>query len=137
MKISKSELRAAFKRIQEAAALTVSQQEWRSEVDKIALKLASKRVWYGSLEKLKIEISVVKMPVLSAQVLPSEWLKAAELATVTCPKCHGTGQYRWGVCENGNPPKHSGVCFGCEGKGRQDKDDFFRNQTYWRHVKVF
>lgn len=125
---SKNQLRAAYKKIQQVAEFVVGSKEWRIEVDKIALKLASKR--------LNIEIAVANTPTLAAKIQPSEWLKAAELATVTCPKCHGSGHYRWGACENGKPPKHSGVCFGCEGKGRQDKDDFFRNRTYWKHVKV-
>jgi hypothetical protein len=29
---------------------------------------------------------------------------------------------------------HSGPCYRCEGKGRQDQDDFCRNRTYDRHA---
>jgi len=116
---TKEELRVAYKNIQEAAVFTVDRKEWRIEVDKIALKLAATRL---------------KAAATTEEVLPSEWLKAAELATVTCPKCHGSGEYRWGACVNGKPPAKGGPCFACEGKGRQDQDDFFRNRAYWRRA---
>ena len=113
---TKTELRAAYKKIQEAAAFAVGKAEWRLEVDKIVLQIITAR---GCTD-------------LSA-ARPSEWLKGAEQATVKCPKCHGTGRYSWGGTVNGKPVK-TGSCFACEEKGRQDMDDFFRNRAYWRRA---
>lgn len=50
----------------------------------------------------------------------------------TCPKCRGSGEYRWGGTVNGKPV-HSGKCFSCKGTGRQDKSQIARNHTYNRH----
>lgn len=50
-----------------------------------------------------------------------------------CPKCRGSGVYRWGPSINGRPPQHSGECFSCNGTGRQDQRQIRRNQTYNRY----
>jgi hypothetical protein len=51
----------------------------------------------------------------------------------TCCKCKGTGEYRWGVSENGKPPKHGGPCYSCQGTGKQSKRQIRRNETYNRY----
>ena len=115
---SREELRAAFKKMQDVAAFIVGKAEWRLEVNKILLKIITARNC--------TDLSAAR---------PSEWLKAAEQATVKCPKCKGSGIYYWGASVNGKMT-HSGPCFACEEKGRQNSDDFFRNREYWKHVKV-
>ncbi len=49
-----------------------------------------------------------------------------------CPKCNGSGQYRWGAVVNGQP-KHSGQCHSCRGTGKQSRADIERNRAYNRH----
>jgi len=49
-----------------------------------------------------------------------------------CPKCKGSGQYRWGAVVNGQS-RHSGACHSCGGKGYQDESDIRRNIAYNRH----
>lgn len=49
-----------------------------------------------------------------------------------CPKCRGTGVYRWGATVNGQA-QHEGTCFSCRGTGRQDARQIARNRTYNRY----
>jgi DnaJ-class molecular chaperone len=49
-----------------------------------------------------------------------------------CPKCRGTGEYRWGGTVNGKPGR-TGTCFSCRGSGRQDARQIARNHTYNRY----
>lgn len=49
-----------------------------------------------------------------------------------CPKCNGSGEYRWGPVINGVCEK-SGPCHSCRGTGRQRHSDIARNHTYNRH----
>ena len=48
-----------------------------------------------------------------------------------CPKCKGTGLYKWGGTVNGKP-LHSGACFSCQGTGWQDQEQIGRNRAYNR-----
>lgn len=131
--VTVAEKRKAYADIQDASGYTVGRDEWKAAVDKIALQLAAKRLEI-TLPEGQV-LSAENMPNLAAQVTPREWLKAAEKATVTCPKCKGSGTYYWGASVNGKMTR-GGSCFACGGKGHQDKDDFFRNRCYWQHVKV-
>jgi tRNA(Ile2) C34 agmatinyltransferase TiaS len=45
--------------------------------------------------------------------------RAANIATVKCPDCRGTGRY---IGQK--------QCFRCQGKGRQGQNDFKRNWGY-------
>lgn len=46
--------------------------------------------------------------------------------------CDGSGvHYGRGHVENGKFMGTTGVCFGCHGKGWQDRTDVIRNRTYW------
>lgn len=117
---TKADIQAAFRNIQEAAAFAVGKDEWRAEVDNIALSLTA--------SKLNREVTL-------KDITPATWLKAAKMATVTCPKCHGSGEYHWGGTLNGKPV-HTGNCFACNGAGRQNMDDFYRNRAYWRRAIV-
>lgn len=46
--------------------------------------------------------------------------------------CEGRGIFRGGgVVENGVYKGYEGVCFGCSGKGYQDRADMIRNRVYW------
>jgi hypothetical protein len=48
-----------------------------------------------------------------------------------CP-CDGSGIFRGGgVVENGVYKGYEGVCFGCSGKGFQNRADMIRNHVYW------
>jgi len=49
-----------------------------------------------------------------------------------CDDCSGTGTRIWGAIVNG-VPTHSGVCFRCQGKGKQSLADRRRNFTYDCH----
>ena len=49
-----------------------------------------------------------------------------------CPKCSGTGEYRWGPVINGQS-KHAGPCHSCGGTGEQTVKDIARNRAYNRH----
>jgi hypothetical protein len=46
-----------------------------------------------------------------------------------CAKCRGTGTYCWGAVVNGKPT-HSGMCFSCQGTGKQSSKQIRRNRTY-------
>lgn len=52
-----------------------------------------------------------------------------------CPKCKGSGLYRWGASINGRSA-NQGTCFSCQGTGKQTKRDIIRNQTYNRYKIV-
>ena len=46
--------------------------------------------------------------------------------------CNGSGVFRGGgMVENGVYKGFEGTCFGCRGKGWQDRADVIRNETYW------
>jgi DnaJ-class molecular chaperone len=47
----------------------------------------------------------------------------------TCAKCKGSGQYRWGATVNGQS-QHTGMCFSCQGTGKQSRRQIKRNETY-------
>jgi DnaJ-class molecular chaperone len=47
----------------------------------------------------------------------------------TCPKCRGTGTYRWGATVTGRST-HEGTCFSCSGTGQQDEKQIRRNHGY-------
>lgn len=49
-----------------------------------------------------------------------------------CERCSGTGRFVRGTL-NGKPAGPGGVCFRCNGKGKQDKSDAVRNAAYDRH----
>lgn len=47
-------------------------------------------------------------------------------------QCSGTGIFRGGgVIENGVYKGYEGACYGCHGKGWQDRTDVIRNRVYW------
>lgn len=105
-----SQARQEFRRLQQNAAASIGVAAWRVEVDKLVKAIAKKSV-----------------------PTPEQWLEAAQKATVPCDRCNGTGQYAWGGSINGKPV-HTGQCFRCTGKGRQDQEDFCRNMVYDRHA---
>jgi DnaJ-class molecular chaperone len=49
-----------------------------------------------------------------------------------CPKCNGSGEYRWGAVINGQASK-SGSCHSCRGTGKQDRSQILRNIAYNRY----
>ena len=98
-----TELRSEFAYLMRNSGQSAMRSEWLAEVEKVAVKLAGN----DSPE-------------------PMEYVEAARIATTKCDKCGGRGEYYWGGSTNGKP-KHTGVCFRCEGKGRQNQDDFKRN----------
>lgn len=61
--------------------------------------------------------------------VPADFLDAIEQVSCTCGRCGGTGRYVRGT-ENGRPMFGEGECFRCQGKGRQDLADAFRNRAY-------
>jgi hypothetical protein len=50
-------------------------------------------------------------------------------ALTECERCNGTGEYRWGAVINGRS-EHSGECYHCGGKGKQNLDDKIRCHNY-------
>jgi hypothetical protein len=106
------ELRREFQRIQTAASFAVGKSAWRVEV----------------LRELE------RAGLCDATATPADWVGAAGRATVVCPKCQGTGEYRWGAVDlETGKTTHAAMCFQCEGSGRQDPDDFHRNKAYLFH----
>jgi hypothetical protein len=52
--------------------------------------------------------------------------------TATGCRCNGSGVFHaGGYVENGVYKGHTGVCYGCEGKGWQSPNDVKRNRIYW------
>lgn len=111
-KPSIKKLREEYARLQRNAYGWVNKELWNTAVKELAQKLAK-----------------------GGEITPEIWVEAAKKATVKCDRCGGTGRYQWGACVNGKM-SHSGPCFACEGKGRQNQSDFARNRCYWNHVKV-
>lgn len=109
---TKAQLRAEYRKYQQIAYQWANHDEWNEAVEHLAKKLAK-----------------------GDKITPAIWVEAAKRATVECDRCRGTGEYVWGAIVNGRATK-KGVCFACEGKGRQNQGDFIRNRTYWNHVKV-
>jgi hypothetical protein len=60
---------------------------------------------------------------------PSECIATLEALTCPCRRCAGTGQYITGST-NGQPTGPGGICFRCEGKGRQNLADARRNRAF-------
>jgi len=60
---------------------------------------------------------------------PKQWVQAAKAVSFPCPRCAGTGQFVTMVV-NGKPTGPGGICFRCEGKGRQNDSDRRRNYGY-------
>jgi hypothetical protein len=100
---STAELRREFARLRRNALTFATREEWMAEVTNRAYRLSD-----------------------DEEPSPLDWAEAALHATTPCHRCHGTGTYCWGGNVNGKPA-HSGTCYQCEGKGRQDQDDFRRN----------
>ena len=86
----------------------------------------------GSAEweaEFKKRLAKVKKPT------PEQRIEEARKTTVKCPRCRGTGIYNWGGTING-VPVHSGPCFRCLNKGRQNQEDFRRNWGHDQHIRV-
>ena len=66
------------------------------------------------------------------RVAPAVALTVEHSGTETCWKCGGSGQFHsGGGTVNGVFTGTIGVCFGCEGKGKQNNADRLRNHYYW------
>ena len=85
--------------------------------------VATQEEW---MEQVRAEL--LKMNVPEALATPSDWVAAAEKATVKCPDCRD-GTYYFGACVNGRMT-NARTCVRCQGKGRQNQSDFRRNWTY-------
>jgi hypothetical protein len=109
-------MREEFRILMRNASYVVAVEVWRVEVDKLATAAARK--------------ANVKQPTIAM------WIEAARRASVVCPSCDGSGTYYWGACINGKMT-HSGPCFRCSGKGRQNQEDFKRNWAYDQHRKAY
>ncbi len=66
---------------------------------------------------------------------PKHWIMGALKALVKCGRCAGTGQFVTMV-KNGKPTGPGGICYRCEGKGRQNYTDAKRNTYYDKHQIV-
>jgi hypothetical protein len=63
----------------------------------------------------------------------SQWVAALYRVTMPCRRCAGTGQFITYV-ENGKPRGPGGICFRCDGKGRQNHRDGHRNRAWDKHA---
>jgi hypothetical protein len=80
--------------------------------------------WNGELANL-----------LPTNPVPQDYVDAARKVTCRCPNCSSTGRFQWGASVNGRMT-HSGPCFRCNGKGRQNAEDGKRNWGYDNHRRV-
>ena len=58
-----------------------------------------------------------------------QWVQGAKAVSFPCQRCAGTGQYITQVV-NGKPTGPGGLCYRCDGKGRQNDADRRRNHGY-------
>lgn len=65
----------------------------------------------------------------------AEIVHAARVATTPCDRCNASGIYQWGAQINGRMT-HSASCYRCNGKGRQNQDDYRRNWGYDQRIKA-
>jgi len=91
---------------------------------------ATRQDWYRAVQDLLVSRSIP-----CSFATPMQWLEAARDATTECDRCSGTGDYRWGsqtydITMKTWKSAHSGVCFRCEGKGKQNQDDYRRNYIH-------
>ena len=73
--------------------------------------------------------SAVALRLVKENPSPREYVTAAKLVSFPCLRCAGTGAYITGTV-NGVPTGPGGICFRCEGKGRQTDSDRKRNFGY-------
>jgi hypothetical protein len=69
---------------------------------------------------------------------PVSWYEVIESGLVTCHKCGGSGKYylpgpgpMGNAVVNGVYQGTTGICFACQGKGKQDDADRIRCHWYW------
>jgi len=60
---------------------------------------------------------------------PEQWVQGAKAVSFPCARCAGTGQFITQVV-NGKPTGPGGICYRCDGKGRQNDADRRRNYGY-------
>lgn len=83
----------------------------------------------------KADFDALVQATVSTDATPSQWVAAAQAITVPCRRCACTGQYVTGTL-NGKPTGPGGICFRCEGKGRQNHADAKRNWGYDRNPRL-
>lgn len=68
---------------------------------------------------------------------PVAWYSIAEAGLHTCWKCSGSGKFYSGSGTlNGVFQGHIGICFACQGKGKQDDADRIRCWGYWHRGRT-
>jgi len=96
------------------------------------------KVQYMQIAKRSLATSLVQFNEAVIKVLvgagvtepsPKQWVQGAKAVSFPCGRCAGTGQFITMV-ENGVPKGPGGICFRCEGKGRQNDADRRRNHGY-------
>jgi len=68
--------------------------------------------------------------------VPVQWFEVVTSDLDTCYKCLGTGLYYYGgAVVNGVYTGQTGICFACEGKGKQTNEDRVRCHHYWHRQR--
>lgn len=63
---------------------------------------------------------------------PTSYTSETELKT--CPQCRGSGKFHGrGAVVNGKFTGSVGICYACNGKGKQNRADAYRNKAWIRH----
>lgn len=96
---------------------------------KVQYHLIQKRSLAQSPAEFNAAVKVVLDKAGVTEPTPKQWVQAAKAVSFPCPRCAGTGQFVTMVV-NGKPTGPGGVCFRCEGKGRQNDADRRRNYGY-------
>lgn len=74
----------------------------------------------------------VRVELWGGQAYPLAPDRPVTVLTEHSCQCNGSGVFRGGgVVENGVYKGFQGQCFGCAGKGWQNRQDVIRNATYW------
>lgn len=103
-----NKLRSEFADLMQNAIHSFRKDEWLNEVKRIAFKKSG-----------------------GDEPTPEQWVEAAREAKLQCNACRGDGIYYGAGCiENGFFRGYTGDCFRCNGKGKQDQNDFKRNRAY-------
>jgi hypothetical protein len=103
--------------------------------DIMKIKRAYHRVMKRSLAKTPAEFNAAviarfdKANVPEESRTPKAFLNFAKKVSFPCRRCAGTGQYITKVV-NGTPTGPGGICYRCNGKGRQNDADRCRNYGY-------
>jgi hypothetical protein len=105
-----------------------------AQLRKEYLEIRSAVLWTAYGKASDFDAAVRKL--LPENPTPEQWVEKAKVVQVHCGRCGGTGRFITGSL-NGKLTGPGGICFRCEGKGKQNLADAKRNAYYDEHQPIY